>query len=444
MTARSAATADPRLQRLLGGPELAAVRQRLRRHFERAGADAGAAADAAATRLRVDALDPAAHHALCQLTGRASHPARSMTLDLVDLDARLRQAGLADSLRDALERLEGPIVAHAQLRRELQAQWDARVTGIDAGPLLRAWLDGAPAARALLKRVARDPRRGEVLLLAADAVLARLPATGMPRSQLAADTLGDAHGLDAGRPVAALVLAAWRWHERVAASGAEGDADAGEGQEEGGASNVATDAGAERLREVWARAGVLVSELARPVLFLNLPMPADAGYTWTPGEPGYLSLRQLLRRPPAWPVAGRRIHVCENPDIVAIAADRLGPASAPLLCTDGMPAAAQRVLLDQLAASGARLYYHGDYDWPGIGIGNFVMRTWQAESWRYGATEYLAAVGQTRQRPRDLDTARIEALWDGALATAMDESGLAIAEEAVVDDLLADLGRQDG
>ena len=149
-------------------------------------------------------------------------------------------------------------------------------------------------------------------------------------------------------------------------------------------------------------------------------------------------------RPPAWPVAGRRIHVCENPDIVAIAADRLGPASAPLLCTDGMPAAAQRVLLDQLAASGARLYYHGDYDWPGIGIGNFVMRTWQAESWRYGATEYLAAVGQTRQRPRDLDTARIEALWDGALATAMDESGLAIAEEAVVDDLLADLGRQDG
>ena len=109
-----------------------------------------------------------------------------------------------------------------------------------------------------------------------------------------------------------------------------------------------------------------------------------------------------------------------------------------------MPAAAQRVLLDQLAASGARLYYHGDYDWPGIGIGNFVMRTWQAESWRYGATEYLAAVGQTRQRPRDLDTARIEALWDGALATAMDESGLAIAEEAVVDDLLADLGRQDG
>ena len=81
MTAQTSAAVDPRLQRLLGGPELAAVRQRLRRHFERTGADA------AATRLRVDTLDPVAHRALCQLTGRASRPSRSLTLDLADLDA---------------------------------------------------------------------------------------------------------------------------------------------------------------------------------------------------------------------------------------------------------------------------------------------------------------------------------------------------------------------
>ena len=30
--------------------------------------------------------------------------------------------------------------------------------------------------------------------------------------------------------------------------------------------------GAERDRDVWAKAGVLVNELARPALFLNLPM----------------------------------------------------------------------------------------------------------------------------------------------------------------------------
>ena len=73
------------------------------------------------------------------------------------------------------------------------------------------------------------------------------------------------------------------------------------------------------------------------------------------GEPVHLSLRRLLRRPPPWDVAGREVFVCENPNIVAIAADRLGTTCAPLACTDGMPFAAQQTLLAQLAASGARL-----------------------------------------------------------------------------------------
>ena len=90
------AAADPRLQRLLGGPELAAVRQRLRRRFEHAEPDVSLAS------VRLDKLDPDAHRALCQLSGRPSRLSRSMTLDVVDLDARLRASGLADSLRDAL------------------------------------------------------------------------------------------------------------------------------------------------------------------------------------------------------------------------------------------------------------------------------------------------------------------------------------------------------
>ena len=44
-----------------------------------------------------------------------------------------------------------------------------------------------------------------------------------------------------------------------------------------------------------------------------------------------------------------------DPNIVSIAADRLGAACAPLVCTDGMPAAAQRVLLKQLSDAGAKL-----------------------------------------------------------------------------------------
>lgn len=421
-------SADPRLQRLLGGQELAAVRQRLRRRFEQAEPDTSLES------IILDKLDPDAHRALCQLSGRPSRPSRSMTLNVADLDIRLRAAGLADSLRDALELLEGPIVPRARLRMERETQW--RMVADASGPMLRAWLASSPVALGLLKRLSRDLEHGTDLLLAVDAVLARLPATGMPRSRLAAETLGDAHALDTGKPVATLVLAAWRYRERRAGDGPLLETDPLLSDEP----PVTTkEAAAERVREVWARAGVSVSEMARPALFLNLPIPAGSGHAWILGEPDYLSLRQLLRQPSSWSVAGRRIYVCENPDIVAIAADRLGAGCAPLVCTEGMPAAAQRILLDQLATAGAQLCYHGDYDWPGIGIGNFVMRTWRAFPWRFSAFEYRTAIGQAPSRPRDLGAIRVEALWDAELAAAMDEYGLVLAEEAVAEHLLDDL-----
>ncbi|MFW7267015.1 TIGR02679 family protein [Gluconacetobacter sp. Hr-1-5] len=413
---------DPRLVRVLGGPELASVRLRLRRHFERAEPEAAPAI------IRLDALDPAAHMALCQLTGRPSRKARSMMLDIGALDIQLREADLADSLRDALERLDGPIVAKARLRQALQDQWSALVATAGVGPLLRAWLDAAPDALVRLKRLGRGPEGAAQLLAAADAVLGRLPAQGQPRSQLAAETLGDAHALDDRRPVASLVLTAWRHGERRGRDG-ECVAIGPDGAEDA----------EERLREVWARAGILVNELARPALLLNLPVVDMALATWKPGEPAYLSLRQLLRMPPAWAVDGRSVFVCENANLLAIVADRLGAWCAPMVCTDGMPAAAQRTLLDQLWRAGARLHYHGDFDWPGIGIANFVMQTWQATPWRLSASDYEAAVCAAPGWRHDLGPGTIGAAWDPLLAPAMRRHGVAIAEEAVAAVLIEDL-----
>lgn len=414
---------DIRLQRLLGGPELDALRQRLRRRFELADAEQSLSS------VHLNNLAPVEYSALCQLTGRPSRIARSMTLDIAELDSRLHEAGLANSLKDALAQLDGPIIAKASLRKTLAAQWSTLTTSASAegSPLLRAWLQNPAICMPLLKRLGRDPVRANQLLAATDTVLRRLPEVGLPRSQLAAETLGDAHALDPGRPVATLVLSAWRLHERT------------DGSKEDEATTETGGGAEERVREVWSRAGVLVNELARPALMLNLPAPPDTAHTWLPGEPAYLSLRQLVRKTYSWAVDGRNVYVCENPNIVAIVADRLGADSAPLVCTDGMPAAAQRILLDQLAAAGARLHYHGDYDWPGIGIGNHVMRTWQAVPWRFGCRDYLEAVMVAPTRPRDLDINGVEALWDKELHTAMDTQGLAIPEEAVVSTLLDDL-----
>ena len=184
-----------------------------------------------------------------------------------------------------------------------------------------------------------------------------------------------------------------------------------------------------------------MNELAAPALCLNLPVhrTGDSVIALGPaaGEPIHLSLRKLLRDPPAWAVRGRDVFVCENPSIVAVAADRLSGSSAPLVCTDGMPSAAQRTLVSQLSAAGARLHYHGDFDWPGLVIGNYVIRALGARPWRFSAHDYLAGchgVGSALA-----PEGRIEAEWDSCLADAMVERGLAVHEEAVTDVLLEDL-----
>jgi uncharacterized protein (TIGR02679 family) len=265
----------------------------------------------------------------------------------------------------------------------------------------------------LLKRLAVRVPVAQQLIAQVQAVLAQLPAAAVTRSHLAAQLLGDAHALDPGSPVAAIVLAVLR------------RARAGEdGQEE-----------EETTRALWAGAGVLVNELARPVLFLNLPGSAGGAS----GEPAYLSLRALMRARPEWQVASRDVYVCENPNLVAIAADTLGADCAPLVCTDGMPAAAQRALLAQLALAGARLHYHGDFDWPGIAIANTVIDLCGAVPWRFGATDYCAALDKERVETRALAGVDLEARWDSALPAAMLARGRAIDEEALAASLMPDL-----
>lgn len=409
---------DPRLQKLLGGDELAGLRQRLRRHFERVepGASPGP--------LRLGSLSAAERETLALLTGRPPREAKSIQIDITLLDATLQDAGIAGSLRQALERIDGPIVHLASVRAATQASWSAVVTAC-AHPALAGYVQ-RPTALGLLKRLARqDTSAAQHLLEAADAVLRRLPAGGVARAQLAAETLGNAHALDNGQATATLVLAALRQLEKD--------------QPDMGDPDEAPD---ERARAVWARAGVLVNELARPALLLNLPVQANETPVCAPGEPAYLSLRRLLRTPPRWAVAGKTVFVCENPNLVAIAADRLGVDCAALVCTDGMPAAAQRALLTQLAQAGAPLRYHGDFDWPGVQIGNHVMRAWGASPWRFGVADYEAAAASASHTRRDLADGCIAASWDAALAPAMQHHGLAIAEEAVAASLLGDL-RQD-
>lgn len=409
-------TPDARLQRLLGGLHLATLRQRLRRHFE------GAKPGAHSTVLHLGVLSNQEYEVLAGLMGRPPRYAKSMRLDLTAIDLALRNAGIATSLFNALEQLDGPIVHLATARALAKASWSAAIAGCQHSGL-EIYLE-TPAGLGLLKRLARQsPQTAARLRESADAVLQRLPANGLPRAQLAAETLGDAHALDAGQPVATLILAVLRQNPSSCSKDAIETL------------NILKE---DRARDVWARVGVLVNELARPVLYLNLPTQTSERIL-TPGEPTYASLRMLLRSPSAWAVAGRDVFVCENPNFVAIASDQLRAGCAPLVCTDGMPAAAQRTLLTQLSSAGARLLFHGDFDWPGIRIANHIFRAHHAQPWRFGAADYEVAVTSFQGRRYQLTGIPVTASWDSRLMMAMQVHGLAIPEEGLAASLIQDL-----
>jgi uncharacterized protein (TIGR02679 family) len=85
--------------------------------------------------------------------------------------------------------------------------------------------------------------------------------------------------------------------------------------------------------------------------------------------------------------------------------------------------------------AGAELWYHGDFDWPGVAIAADVITRYGGRPWRMGASDYsLAARSGVRLGEDPVDTP-----WDPGLAEAMRATGYAVYEEIVGDQLLADL-----
>jgi len=404
----------PRLREALADPALAWLVQRARRRLAGGGTLRGTATLHAPTTAQRDAVD--------RLLGR--RPARgggALTVRLDDLDGVVRHAGLAGGLAEAVEALTGQVpderARQIAVARAWDRLWDDARDRVGADPALGEWLDGLRADGLVRRLAGGDAARGRRLLEQAVAVAARLPAAGAPLAELAAQATGDSHALDAGAPVGTLAVRA------AAAVGG----------------SVAWD-GARGRRDAWAGAGVLCDELSAPVLTLNLPArPAGtAGRALAvhaeAGEPYRLSVRQLLRDPPDLLPAA--VYVCENPTVVAAAANRLGPASAPLVCVEGHVRTAARLLLDRLAATGAHLAYHGDFDWAGLRIATTVIAGHGARPWRLTAADYRAAPPGTPLRGTPA-----EACWDPDLVPAMDRAGHAVHEEQVLPVLLDDLTR---
>lgn len=407
------------LLRFLGRPELRRLWTEVRSRLEQLGGPRG-------TVLLAD-IGEAERLMVADLLGLATVPGGALRIRLDHLDQILRESRFAVDLQTAVELLDGPLRnrpgERAEERYSRQKLWEeaARHPIVAARPALQNWLDQLRTG-GVLRRLAgvTDERLLLEQALAVLAALFRPEAAAMRLPVLASEVLGDSHALDAGRPVATLVL-------RALAREAD----------------LHPPQNAAERRQLWAQAGVVADDLSCQVLVLGLA-PVEGGRVGeslralaAAGEPARITLRQLINGDLAFP-PGLEIRICENPVVVAAAADRWGPACPPLVCLEGFASHAAHTLLARLSSRNAVFLYHGDFDWDGLRIANKLRETVPFRSWRFTAADYKAALGSGGERP-PLRSRRVEASWDADLGRALAEGGLAVEEETVLGELLGDL-----
>jgi uncharacterized protein (TIGR02679 family) len=412
------------LRALLGRPELDALFQSVRDALEARGPEG-------ARSLTLTGLSREQRQAIADLHGWQEVPSgERVRISLARLDGALRESAVGQGVVEVITALYGPLVDRRTARAEAVAareeQWQrARARLEAAGRIeLLSWLDELRA----LGLVARAASLGGVpqaeLLDRALTVALRLPSPGILLPVLATELFGDAHALDVGRPEAglalraAVVLAGWS----------------------------APPASAPERRRLWAEVGVACDPLSTDVLTLGLHPVGEGLLTRhlrecsAAGEPRRVTLRELMRGSVAV-VPRSTVLICENPSVVAAAADEHGARCAAIVCVEGVPSTAALLLLRQLEASGAALGFHTDFDWPGVRIANrLAAHLPSALPWRMAAGDYEAAAGSTNTI--ELAGLPVAATWDPALTLAMSRRGVAVYEESVLSELLEDAGRE--
>jgi uncharacterized protein (TIGR02679 family) len=406
------------LIRLFGGPEYAKLFMAARKRVEESGVES-------ARSMTLESLSDAERTALAGLFGLKRRPGLEFRVDLGRLDAVLRASSAESGLIEVLRALGGPLKDKKALRvserAAEEALWTDAESTVASRPVLLEWL-AEVRSQGLLARAARAASMEERRLLAEGLrVVGLLPSKGTPLAVLAAEATGDAHALDSGRPLGGLVLRA------VA-------------KLMGRLEVPTSSAGRRRL---WQDVGVLCDPLSPHALVLGL-RPLGDGHvdrylrqSAESGEPVKLTLAQVLRHMPVLP-AGEVVRVCENPSVVAVAAERLGSRCPALVCTEGVPTTAVMTLLDNVHQHGASLRFHGDFDWGGLRIANEIFARFEAIPWRFGAREYREAVVAGLGTP-GLAGFPVAACWEPELGEVLREVGQAVYEERVVDTLVADL-----
>jgi len=374
--------------------ELDALWQRVRERLEKSGLD---------NRGRLQSL--------------IGHRPRAM-LELGVLEAALVRLGVGDDLPGALAALGHPVSSEPAARRAERAERRRAHAVARAAcaswpePWAREWIDGVIRAGVLR---GFDGEQAGALVGQVRQVLDRLelePATRTSRVDLAARVLGSSHALDSGTRLEAAVARALRLR-----------------------------LGSEDSHGLWEQAGVHLDLTSAPALTWGLPLVGECGLAplvaeaTSRGVPLHLS-RFALERHPVHVAPGTRLLVVENPRIVEAAAQAHSPT--PVISTNGQPASTVLLLLAQLREAGAELYYHGDFDTPGLAI-CARMASLGLTPWRMNARDYREALeaADTEGTPLPRDPLSPGATpWDPNLRDLFDRDRRIVHQERLLPRLI--------
>jgi len=398
----------------VANPALAPLWVRLRARVEARGL-------AASGQVQVELQGRQERHAVGALLGRSVTRDR-VSVDLAKLDERLRERSGVGGLLDVLTAVGGAPLKDLAAQRAASAKGreqplELARSSIDA-PWGEDWVRG-------LRRTGLLTNRSDAVRIITEAVtvLRALSAvdvlsTSGSRVELAARLLGDAHALDQDRLLHQVVL-----------RGLAAAADCG----------VPT--GAAERRALWEAYGAgpdLVSATCltwglRPTgdqaVALRLVTAADSG------DPIHLTAWDLRRLSRLDGLSDVTVLVCENPRVLEAVAEQ-ARSPWPVVCTSGEPNTVVTAILGMLVEGGARLRYHGDFDWPGVAIANRVVARFAAVPWRMNAADYEEGVRP--EAPR-LTGNPVEPSWDPELGAAMRAHGRCLHEETVLVELLTAL-----
>lgn len=395
----------------LAADEMAPVWEAVRRRLERYGLDNRG-------RVRFPDVPANARLTVQALTGRRA----ATVIDLGALEQALRRLGVGRDLPSALAALGHPVSTEAAERRvERQAATAARdaaraEAATWAEPWAAEWIDGLIRAGGLR---GLDVAGAVALVRSVRAVLDALDAPdrlarpdGLSRIDLAARLLGSSHALDTGTRLEAATTRALEARRNPADP-----------------------------RELWEQAGAHLDLTSGPALTWRLPLQVDAPLAALADQATALGVplhvtQFALRRHPVTAAAGADVLVVENPRVVEAAA-QMDVATA-VVATNGNPSGAVRLLLDQLAVSGARLRYHGDFDAAGLAICGRMAKVGLVP-WRMTAADYESALGAARaggvMLPGD-PTSAPPTPWDPALQATFERHHLVVHEERLLPELL--------